>query len=127
MKHLIKPGVYEKLFRDEQYRKYECLEKLGVVFQGEIVDIGCGTGFLYEYISSKHGFNGRYICIEPDYGMLKIASKKITTPFTILIQAYGEELPIREELNSLVVSISTVGGSKKRQTSPPGVQSYCGS
>ncbi|MEM0002058.1 MAG: class I SAM-dependent methyltransferase [Desulfurococcaceae archaeon] len=110
MRNLVKPEVYDKLHGEEQYVKYNCIVNHGVVFKGTIIDIGCGTGLLYEFIEKQQrAFKGRYICIDPDEKMLKIARKKLNTPLAILVKSRAEELPIRSDSGDVVVSISTWG------------------
>ena len=120
MVNLVKPDVYDNLYREEQFSKYKCMENLGFPARDLIIDVGCGTGLLYEYLSSKLMLSSiKYVCIDPDEEMLLIASKKMKTPFSILIQGYAEELSLRSHLGALVVSISTWGviGGKQRALS----------
>ncbi|MEM0000221.1 MAG: class I SAM-dependent methyltransferase [Desulfurococcaceae archaeon] len=107
---LIKPEIYDSLYRDEQFTKYECLFELGVEFKGTILDAGCGTALLYEYVESNRGETGaKYVCLDPDPEMLKIAGAKVRSPLIILIEGYAEELPFRNDAFDLIVSISTWG------------------
>jgi len=105
---LVKPEVYDELYRDEQFAKYECLLELGVVFKGTVLDVGCGTALLYEFLRAKRAqFN--YICLEPDPGMLEIATGKLNSPLVIAVEAYAENLPIRSGAVNVLVSVSTWG------------------
>lgn len=110
MVHLVKPEIYDSLYKDEQFIKYKCLFELGVEFKGAVLDAGCGTALLYEYVISSRGeVRAKYVCLDPDPEMLKIASTKMKSPLTILIEGYAEELPLRSGVFDLVVSISTWG------------------
>lgn len=107
---LVKPGVYDSLYKEEQFSKYECLLELGVEFKGTVLDAGCGTALLYEYLLLRYGkLRARYICLDPDPGMLRVASAKLSSPLAIIVEAYAEELPVRHGSIDLAVSISTWG------------------
>jgi Methylase involved in ubiquinone/menaquinone biosynthesis len=111
---LVKPDVYDDLHREEQYTKYECIVSQGTEFKGTIIDVGCGTGLLYEFILKLYGkINGRYICIDPEPGMLKLVQSKFDSPLIISIEARAEELPIRENSGDVIVSVSTWGVLEK--------------
>lgn len=111
---LIKPEVYDSLYREEQFLKYKCLLELGVKFEGTVLDAGCGTALLYEYLVLNYGrLKARYVCLDPDPGMLKIASAKLNSPLAITVEAYAEELPVRQGAIDLVVSVSTWGVLEK--------------
>ncbi|MEM4487198.1 MAG: class I SAM-dependent methyltransferase [Desulfurococcaceae archaeon] len=110
MKTIIKPEVYDDLYREEQYAKYEQLLKIGISMEGTILDAGCGTGLLFEYLSSsrKTKFQ-RYVCLDPDPNMLHVASNRLDRHFAILVEGYTEELPFRDKCFDVVISISTIG------------------
>ncbi len=90
---------YEELYRSEQYCKYRgVFEALGSP-AGEILDIGCGTGFLADYLA-EHGLwrrVSRYICLEPSGSMIGIAvGKHGSRPVFAAIQAMAEEMPLTD-------------------------------
>lgn len=111
MKSLIKPDVYDSLYKSEQYTKYECIMPyVKDVVNGTIIDIGCGTGLLIEYLD--HNFAGgyeRYICVEPDEDMISIAKSRNTGYRILYVQSYAEDDPLREHIGDVVLSISTWG------------------
>lgn len=111
---LVKPEIYDSLYRDEQFAKYSYLFKLGIEFRGTVLDAGCGTALLYEYIMLNYGnMNARYVCLDPDPSMLRIASSRIKSSLVIVVEAYAEELPLRNGAFDVVVSISTWGALSK--------------
>ncbi|MEM4717773.1 MAG: class I SAM-dependent methyltransferase [Desulfurococcaceae archaeon] len=111
MIHLVKPEVYDNLYREEQYMKYNCISIIiNKNFKGDVIDVGCGTGLLYEYIIEANSkLSGRYICLDPVEEMLLIASNKINDYRVIFIKAYAEDPPLRPFIGDLVLSISTWG------------------
>lgn len=113
MCHLIRPELYDTLYKEEQYAKYNYLHSVGICVSGTVLDVGCGTGLLLEYISESGGRTySRYVCLDPDTEMLTIASRKVSNPFVILVEGYAEELPFRDEYFDVVVSITTLGALK---------------
>lgn len=116
--NLVKPSVYDELYREEQFTKYECLLKLGVKLSGTVLDAGCGTGLLHEYMRSVLGeLNAKYVCLDPDPGMLRVARNRVKSPLSILIEGYAEDLPLREEVFDAVLSITTWGALSREPRS----------
>lgn len=127
MIHLVKPEVYDILHREEQYAKYECISRiLNGDFRGDIIDIGCGTGLLYEYIiETMDGLSGRYICLDPVEEMLLIAKSKIRDYKVIFIEAYAEDPPLRPQTGNFVLSVSTWGLLRQDQYLLNTLKSLC--
>ncbi len=98
---------YDELYRDEQYSKYSYVFKKGFISRGTVVDIGCGTGLLYEYIvSNGYDFN-KYICVEPSPSMLAIAMKKFYhDPRVIGFIGLGEFIGLRSSIADCVYSFT---------------------
>ena len=66
---------YDELYRAEQYEKYmEALRR--VKPRGLVLDAGCGTGLLLEYIAAYHGLDDvrGYVCLDYSPCMLEIAA-----------------------------------------------------
>lgn len=98
---------YDELYRDEQYSKYDYVFSKGLVPKGVVIDIGCGTGLLYEYIVSNGYEFDKYVCVEPCFSMLAIASKKLhQDPRTILVMGLGELNGIRKSIADCVYSFT---------------------
>lgn len=114
MECLVKPEVYDKLYQDEQVTKYQFLINAGIRFHGDILDVGCGTGLFFEYITKiRNVLRGKYVCLDPNPGMLYVALNRLKSHFSIIIEGYGEELPFRRDSFDIVVSISTWGALEK--------------
>lgn len=109
-RHLVKPLVYDDLHREEQFSKYSCLLEIIGNPQGDLLDVGCGTALLHEYLKERGVEPRRYVCLDPEPGMLWIAARKLNKISTaIIILGYAEDLPVRSGSFDWVVSISTWG------------------
>ena len=98
---------YDELYRDEQYSKYSYVFEKGFVSRGTVIDVGCGTGLLYEYIVSNGYSFDKYICIEPSYSMLTIAMKKFHhDPRVIGFIGLGEFIGLRSSIADSVYSFT---------------------
>lgn len=98
---------YDELYREEQYSKYDYVFSKGLVSKGVVVDIGCGTGLLYEYIVSNGYEFDKYVCLEPSFSMLTIALKKLHhDPRTILVTGFGELNGLRKSIADCVYSFT---------------------
>ena len=59
--------------RQTQIRRFEILCKNLPLSKSSILDFGCGTGALYSYLKSSHGFTGRYTGIDISPKAIEIA------------------------------------------------------
>ncbi len=86
---------YDELYREEQYDKYNYIfNKAGIFPKGRIIDVGCGTGLLIEYLKSI-GYDqyNQYICLEPSINMLKTAmNKSFKDPRIIYVNSFCEDI-----------------------------------
>lgn len=69
---------YDELYRAEQYEKYATAIPLAPP-RGRVLDAGCGTGLLAEYLRSKGLLGGveGYYCLDYSREMLRIASWRL--------------------------------------------------
>ena len=94
LKYDLTSGIYDELYRDEQFGKYRFLffeKNLGV--RNRILDIGCGTGLLMDFLK-ENGIDkyATYICLEPSRRMLKYAvGKNRDDQRIVFINAYCED------------------------------------
>ena len=103
---------YDELYRYEQYRKYGTLIQLvgANTRSATILDAGCGTGLLIEYLSQSHLDDySRYICLDPSIGMLSRLIVKEIDHRVIPVLGYAEETPLRDSSIDITVSITVWG------------------
>ncbi|MFZ5950978.1 MAG: class I SAM-dependent methyltransferase [Candidatus Rifleibacteriota bacterium] len=110
------------------------VENFGSFRDSTILDFGCGTGLLLEFIKSNYSFDGCYIGVDPGAGMLRVAnSKSIAHEKKLFAQIpLFPKLPVRSEsidifASSLVTHQISVEGKKalleevKRVLKPGGI------
>ncbi len=69
---------YDELYGEEQIKKYLiALRRVSV--EGNILDAGCGTGLLLEFLKSQGLLNNikKYVCLDISEGMLGVAYKRM--------------------------------------------------
>ncbi len=91
---------YDELYRQEQFLKYEyIIINKGFLPEGNILDLGCGTGLLLDFLREKKIKYKRIVCIDPSEKMLELAVYKSgNDPRVIFIQGYAEDLPFDNEV-----------------------------
>ena len=98
-KYDVTSSSYDQLYRDEQFNKYYYVFFIKKLPVGKVVvDIGCGTGLLIEFLKI-HGIDRftKYFCIEPSMGMINVLlGKEVVDHRVIVINGYGEDLPLRD-------------------------------
>jgi arsenite methyltransferase len=68
---------YEQVSRDRQFKAGQVLiQKLGVVPGQRVLDVGCGTGLLAEYVAGLAGERGSVVGIDPLGYRVEIARAK---------------------------------------------------
>jgi len=109
-------SFYDDRYRKIQNEKFELHFKKTIINCKTLLDAGCGTGLLFEYISRLNGNilgrTLRYIGIDISWKMLKyfynktkIIKNKINTN---LILGDIENLPFREDKFNLIFSITSL-------------------
>lgn len=99
-------GLYDSLYGDEQRIKYRYLEaSIPGAFSGDILDIGCGTALLLEYLRRAGREFSRYVCLDPSEGMLGIAARRGDYR-SIFVAGIAEELPLRDASFSRILAIT---------------------
>lgn len=97
---------YDELYREEQYGKYKYVESSGVAISGTVVDVGCGTGLLLEYLLSKGALLEKYICIEPSSKMISRVFEKAADYRVLAVRALAQANPIRDGVASITTLIT---------------------
>ncbi|MDD2715538.1 MAG: aminotransferase class V-fold PLP-dependent enzyme [Candidatus Wallbacteria bacterium] len=95
-----------------KYKKFRqaLLDNLPGLSGGTLLDYGCGTGLMLEYILANSDFSGTYIGCDPGFGMLEVAvGKKIKHKLMAFVQvAETPELPVRDSsIDAIVLSLVT--------------------
>lgn len=103
--------IYDDLYKEEQFTKYEYLKDILTSPKSKdsliILDIGCGTGLLHEYLLTHRVNFGKYVCLDPSEHMLRFAEEKSRGDYrTITVLGYGENLPIRDGVAGLALMIT---------------------
>lgn len=79
--------------------------KLANIESGEcVLDLGCGSGFGLKNLDKK---NCTLLGLDPSWNMLSYANKCEDQKITY-IQAYGEYLPLRNNLVDVIISSNTI-------------------
>ena len=109
LKYDLYARTYDELYRSEQWDKYKLIVKsIKSKFKCKVmVDAGCGTGLLYEYLS-KHGFNVEtYVGIDISFEMVKRAKLKLSNTLNVeLVNADIEYTPLRSSCSNITLSIT---------------------
>jgi len=115
VEYLVTPEVYDSLYLEEQYTKYKCLLDVVKELRGLVLDAGCGTGLLYEFLKSRElASQLKYVCVDPSREMLTRAKSRVDSPLVLLLEGYAEELPFRSSVFDYVFSISTWGAISEK-------------
>lgn len=109
-------SFYDDRYRKIQNKKYAIQLKSTDFKQKTLLDAGCGTGLLFEYISCLNNYDlhkdMRYIGLDISWEMLKNFRNKIKTinyiRNTSLILGDLENLPFREGAFNLIFSITSL-------------------
>ncbi len=85
---------YDELYGEEQEYKYKHVYlELGIKPGKRILDVGCGTGLLLEFLK-KQGLDDYelYVCLEPSLGMIEKARSKVSDPRVLFVRSSCEEV-----------------------------------
>ena len=107
---------YDKLYAHEQLNKYMLLLKTAhasIERANLLVDLGCGTGLLLEYLQSisNHANTIYYICVDFSLGMIKHAIEKHRSKklyYVEYIIADISNAPLRRVHNTVFVLVSVL-------------------
>ncbi|WP_083494537.1 class I SAM-dependent methyltransferase [Pyrodictium occultum] len=104
---------YDELYRNEQYEKYRLAMRL-LEPRGKVLDDGCGTALLLEYLYTTGMLGGLlyYICLDLSPGMLRVARRRIASlnlgHLVECIEADAENIPLRSKSIDYTFSFTVV-------------------
>ncbi len=103
---------YDELYRAEQFEKYfVALKKIPPY--GRVLDAGCGTGLLIEYLGLNKLLSKieEYVCLDYSRRMLSIAvgRARVYCPSRcLLVEGDVENLPFRDNVFDIVYSFTVL-------------------
>lgn len=105
---------YDKRYRAIQEKKYEIVLNKYILNGNSILDVGCGTGLLFEYIinlrSEQKVTRYKYVAVDISWNMLSEFKSKLASPMdninVVLILADIENLPFRDNSFCSLFSIT---------------------
>ena len=97
--------IYDLQYGQEQMMKMKfALKNLHLKPKSLVLDVGCGTGLLFDYLSSKVGF---LVGIDISKNILREAKRKLDSKNNVfLIQADADYLPFRNGIFDVVFAIT---------------------
>lgn len=98
---------YDHLYGDEQNLKIKtALDAIQISDSDLVLDVGCGTGFLFDQIGGSVNF---FVGIDVSLGLLKVAtsrSKHLQKKTFSLIRADADHMPFLEEVFDKVFALT---------------------
>lgn len=95
---------YDELYGEEQTRKYAIAFSVLTLDFRNVLDFGCGTGLLIDYLEHI-GFRGEYIGLDKDLERIKYAKKK---RFGDYVVGDAHHLPFRDKCIDVTVSFTVI-------------------
>jgi len=97
---------YDELYRCEQFVKYSAALSYLQGLNDLILDIGCGTGLFYDYLSDRISISRfEYFGVDKSFRMLEKAKEKSCLNIH-LIMACAEFMPFRNHVFSYIFSFT---------------------
>jgi len=95
---------YDELYGEEQIRKYAVVFNLFSKDFKNILDVGCATGLLTDYLKYI-GFREEYIGLDKDFERVKYAKKKRSGEYVV---GDAHHLPFRDKCVDLTVCFTVI-------------------
>lgn len=104
--------IYDVQYRGEQKSKIEdILKNIELSANEQILDLGCGTGFLFQHISQKVGF---LVGVDISLNTLQVAKKRIKNRSNIaLIRADADNTPFFDSVFDKIFAITVLQNMPK--------------
>ena len=71
----------------------ELIERVSLVKNMKVLDLGCGTGYLSALLADSVGLEGEVVAVDPDKARLTLAKKQYSRPNLVFIEASGTTFP----------------------------------
>lgn len=99
--------IYDVQYRGEQKSKIEdILKNIELSANEQILDLGCGTGFLFQHISQKVGF---LVGVDISLNTLQVAKKRMKNRSNIaLIRADADNTPFFDSVFDKIFAITVL-------------------
>ncbi|MCW3997495.1 MAG: class I SAM-dependent methyltransferase [Candidatus Bathyarchaeota archaeon] len=98
--------IYNRRYLKEQEKKFkQALLHLNLKPDSAVLDVGCGSGLFFTYVSSKVGF---VVGIDISIELLNKAKKEVNAPNIHLIQADADHLPFQAKRFNIVFAFTVL-------------------
>jgi ubiquinone/menaquinone biosynthesis C-methylase UbiE len=106
-------GYYDSSMRRDWGREYDAFRASVVSQFGDfrnktILDYGCGTGLLLQYIKEHHAYEGRYLACDAGANMLELASTKNIPHADLVFTLIPETPKLPFESASVDIAVSSL-------------------
>jgi ubiquinone/menaquinone biosynthesis C-methylase UbiE len=97
-------NIYNRRYLQEQEQKFnQALLHLNLKPDNAVLDVGCGSGLLFSYVSTKVG---SVIGIDLSIALLHKAKKELNESNIHLIQADADHLPFQTKIFNIVFAFT---------------------
>jgi ubiquinone/menaquinone biosynthesis C-methylase UbiE len=99
--------IYDRRYAEEQTAKIEAvMESIDMEKEGLVLDVGCGTGFLFEYVANKAKAIGGLDISRETLVQAKKRAKKFANVHLILADA--DNMPLKEDVFRHVFALTLI-------------------
>jgi ubiquinone/menaquinone biosynthesis C-methylase UbiE len=125
MRHYeLQADIYDVQYMDEQKAKIEDILKFMKLEQRDrVLDLGCGTGFLFNYISEKVEL---LLGLDISQNALKLAKRRIKClPNVHLVRADADNMPFPDSIFDKVFAITVLQNMPDPKTTIKEIKRKC--
>ena len=85
--------IYSDVSNMQKEDGKELIERLSLVKNMKVLDLGCGTGYLSALLADSVGLEGEVVAVDPDKARLTLAKKQYSRPNLVFTEASGTTFP----------------------------------